>query len=54
MILGNETDGLDEDIRPLCDKLVRIPLREGIESLNVSAAAAVVAFSPLYFPLYKD
>ena len=48
MVLGNETDGLDEDITPLCDQLVRIPLRDGIESLNVSAAAAVVAFSPLY------
>lgn len=48
MVLGNETEGLDGEIVALCDQLVRIPLRAGVESLNVSAAAAVVAFATLY------
>ncbi len=48
MVLGNETNGLDDDIADRCDQLVRIPLRDGIDSLNVSAAAAVAAFSSLY------
>ena len=43
-ILGNETTGLGDATRDACDRLVSIPLFHGIESLNVAAAAALVAF----------
>jgi TrmH family RNA methyltransferase len=39
--LGNERDGLPEAVLDSCDRLWTIPLREGVESLNVAAAAAV-------------
>lgn len=46
-ILGNETSGLSLDVAQLCDERVYIALANGVESLNVSIAAALVAFSPL-------
>ena len=39
--LGNEDTGLSENILEQCDETVRIPMAEGIDSLNVAAAAAV-------------
>ena len=47
-ILGNETDGLSPEISSLCDELVSIPLSHGVESLNVSAAASIVAFRSIF------
>ncbi|XOV88647.1 MAG: TrmH family RNA methyltransferase [Pseudomonadota bacterium] len=47
-VLGNETSGLSSNIRALCDDFVSIPLANGIESLNVSVAAALVAFRGLF------
>ncbi len=48
LVLGNETHGLSEPTRALCDAFIRIPLAAGIESLNVSVAAGIVAFAPLF------
>jgi RNA methyltransferase, TrmH family len=39
--LGAEREGLPEQAAELCDVRVTIPLREGAESLNVAAAAAI-------------
>ena len=39
--LGTEDTGLSEDVIRQCDHIVKIPMREGIDSLNVAAAAAV-------------
>ena len=47
-ILGNETDGLSPEIAALCDELVGIPLNHGVESLNVSTAASIVAFRNIF------
>lgn len=47
-ILGNETDGLSPEIATVCDELVGIPLNHGVESLNVSAAASIVAFRAIF------
>jgi 23S rRNA (guanosine2251-2'-O)-methyltransferase len=44
LVLGNETEGLSEDVSDLVDRLLAIPLQGGVESLNVAAAAAVVCF----------
>lgn len=47
-VLGNESQGLSANIAESCDRLVRIPMREGIESLNVAATATLVAFRGIY------
>lgn len=47
LVLGSEGEGLHAKIRERCDQLIRIPMPGGTESLNVSAAAAVVLFRVL-------
>jgi len=44
LMLGCERRGLSPRQRALCDALVSIPMREGIDSLNVAAAAAVLLY----------
>ena len=41
IILGNEGNGLPEETIASCDSVVRIPMDEGVDSLNVAAASAV-------------
>lgn len=41
IVLGTEGDGLCADTIADCDYVVRIPMREGVDSLNVAAASAV-------------
>lgn len=41
-VLGNEGKGMREKTRDTCDIVLRIPIHPRCESLNVSAAAAVV------------
>lgn len=43
-VLGSESTGPGEQVRGLVDTWVSIPMSGGVESLNVSAAAAVVCF----------
>lgn len=47
LVLGSEGEGLHLKIKERCDGLLRISMPGGIESLNVSAAAAVVVFQVL-------
>jgi TrmH RNA methyltransferase len=44
IILGNEERGMTPEMMALCDQLVRIPGADTVESLNVSAAAAVLCW----------
>ncbi len=44
LVLGNEERGLAPEVAAACDELVRIPGGGAIESLNVSAAAAVLCW----------
>lgn len=44
LVVGNETEGLRHVSQKACDELVRIPLAEGVESLNVSSAASAALF----------
>ncbi len=44
LVMGAEGKGLRPRVRASCDVLVRLPLRGRIESLNVSAAAAVLLY----------
>jgi tRNA C32,U32 (ribose-2'-O)-methylase TrmJ len=39
--LGAEREGLPDEVLARCDARVTIPIREGVESLNVAAAAAI-------------
>jgi len=43
-VLGNETEGLSAPVLPLVDERLRIPMARAGESLNVAAAATVVAY----------
>lgn len=43
-VLGNETDGISEEISALCDHAYQIPMARGVESLNVAVTAALIAF----------
>lgn len=47
-VLGNETVGISESMIEACDDLVHIPMHNGVESLNVSIAASLVAFRGMY------
>jgi TrmH RNA methyltransferase len=44
LILGNEEKGIAPGVAALCDRLVKIPGASTVESLNVSAAAAVLCW----------
>lgn len=43
-VFGNETRGMSEQARTLCDELVAIPIRGGAHSLNVTVAMGVCLF----------
>lgn len=45
LLFGKETKGLPEDIlQKYIDKTIRIPMREGLRSLNLSNSVAIVAY----------
>jgi TrmH RNA methyltransferase len=44
VILGNEEKGMAPEVAGQCDRLVKIPGADSVESLNVSAAAAVMCW----------
>jgi TrmH family RNA methyltransferase len=46
-LFGSEGRGLGEEGQALATQLVRIPMADGVESLNVAAAAAVCCFERL-------
>tara|TARA_R100000687_G_scaffold82135_1_gene80610 strand:+ start:2605 stop:3384 length:780 start_codon:yes stop_codon:yes gene_type:complete len=44
-VLGNETEGLSASLGRLCTSQLRIPMHNGVESLNVAVTAAIIAFA---------
>ena len=44
VLIGNEGRGISSDLLDLVDLRVCIPLREGVESLNASVAAALILY----------
>jgi 23S rRNA (guanosine2251-2'-O)-methyltransferase len=51
LVLGAEGKGLRPRVAAACDDLVALPLRGRVESLNVSATAAVLLYTILQFRL---
>jgi len=48
LVLGSEGAGLRPRVADTCDELVSLPMRGQIDSLNVSAAAAVLVYGILH------
>ncbi len=46
-VLGNESEGVSKAVGTLSDELVSIPMRNGVESLNVAVTASLIAFKSL-------
>lgn len=44
IVLGSEGEGLSESVRKACDAAVAIPMRPGVDSLNVASASAVFLY----------
>jgi TrmH family RNA methyltransferase len=42
LILGNEAKGMSVKLKELCDKIIRIPMKGNVNSLNVSCAASIL------------
>jgi 23S rRNA (guanosine2251-2'-O)-methyltransferase len=47
LVVGGEGSGLRPRVRAACDQVVSIPLRGAVESLNVSAASALLLYEAL-------
>jgi len=45
LVLGTEGDGLTTAALDACDRSVRIPMHNGVDSLNVAAAAGIVCWA---------
>lgn len=44
VVLGNEGKGVSKQLREICNGVVKIPMMEGVESLNVSISGAVIMY----------
>lgn len=44
IVVGNEGQGVSDEIMSLCSKIVRIPMKQGIESLNASISGAIIMY----------
>jgi tRNA (guanosine-2'-O-)-methyltransferase len=42
LVIGNERAGIDSDLRRLCARAVRVPMRGFVDSLNLSVSTAVL------------
>jgi TrmH family RNA methyltransferase len=44
LMLGSERKGLNHEQRPMCNRIVRIPMAEGTDSLNVAVAGSLLMY----------
>ena len=47
IIIGNEGRGMSESTKGMCDRLIRIPVKNGCDSLNAACAAAVLIYKSI-------
>lgn len=45
LVLGNERSGLTDEQRSLCDRIVRIPMVGGADSLNLAVAGSLLLYA---------
>ena len=43
-VLGNESEGVSKEVEDLCNESLQIPMKRGVESLNVAVTASLIAF----------
>ena len=43
-VLGNESDGISSEVQKLCNNSICVPMKRGVESLNVAVTASLLAF----------
>ena len=53
LVIGSEGKGLNRLVRENCDMLMRIPMRGGVNSLNASAAGAILLYEAVRQRLQK-
>ncbi len=44
VVIGNEGQGVSEQIGAICSKSIKIPMKSGIESLNASVSGAIIMY----------
>lgn len=44
LMIGSEAHGLPDEVMAACERLVTIPMRSGVESLNAAVAAGIAAY----------
>ncbi|MFV0478927.1 MAG: TrmH family RNA methyltransferase [Parahaliea sp.] len=44
-VLGNESEGVSQAVRKIANHRLAIPMRNGVESLNVAVTASLIAFA---------
>lgn len=44
LIIGNEGQGIDKELRKIADKIVAIPMQNNVESLNASVSASIIMY----------
>ena len=43
-VLGNESEGVSKSVESICNVSITIPMKRGVESLNVAVTASLLAF----------
>ena len=43
--VGNEGNGVSEEIKNLCDEVISIPMKNGVESLNVAVSGSILMYN---------
>ena len=54
IVLGNEVDGVSEELIKMCNIHVEIPMRGIKQSLNVATAAGIIGYEALRYYTYKS
>ena len=45
LVIGSEGFGMAEEVKEICDLLIRIPIRQGVDSLNAAVAAGICMYA---------
>jgi len=46
-VMGNETEGVSKEVEKHCNRMLSIPMNNGVESLNVAVTASLLAYRKL-------